>query len=134
MEEFKLTRTGLPPLAFGGEKLAEADSKQHQGPLQNRWHELAVYRTAGGKWVGAVVFRTIWQGEHDRHTAEVADTPAELVRLLTTYDPTGEWEGFPDRPEFAEKQARTQAAVTDGYRRAVSEVFAGIDDVAERLA
>lgn len=134
MGEFKLTRTGLPPMAFSGEKLSEADSKQHQGPLQNRWHELAVYRTTGGKWVGAITFRTIWHGEHDRHTAEVADTPAELGRLLTDYDPTGEWEGYPGQPHYAEKQARTQAAVTDGYRRAVSDVFADIDDVAERLS
>lgn len=133
MEEFKLTRTGLPPLAFTGELLAESDSKQHQGPLQNRWHELAVYRTAGGKYVGAVRFRTIWQGEHDRHTAAIADTPAELVRLLSDYDPTSEWEGYPERPEYAERQARTQSAVADGYKRSLSEVFADIDDVAERI-
>ncbi len=133
MEEFKLTRTGKPPLAFTGELLAQVSSKQHQGPLQNRWHELAVYRTAGGKFVGAVTFRTVWQGESDRHTAEHADTPAELVDALTVYDPTGEWEGYPDRPEYAERQSRTQTAVTDGYRRALSKVFAGIDAVAERV-
>lgn len=133
MDEFKLTRTGQPPLAFAGELVAEASSKQHQGPLQNRWHEVAVYRTQGGKWVGAVAFRTVWQGEDDRHTAEVADTPAALVDLITTYDPTAEWEGYPDRPEYAERQARTQAAVRGGFERAVSEVFAEIDEVAERI-
>ncbi len=134
MEEFKLTRTGKPPLAFTGELLAESSSKQHQGPLQNRWHELAVYRTAGGKFVAAVTFRTVWQGESDRHTAEHADTPAELVDALTMYDPTGEWDGYPDTPHYAEKQARIQVAVTDGYRRALSEVFAGVEGAEERIA
>lgn len=134
MPEFKLTRTGLPPLAFVGELVAESDSKAHQGPGQNRWHELAVYRTAGGKWVASITFRTVWQGESDRHTAEVADTPAALVEIVCRYDPAHEWEGFPDRPEYAEKQARTQAAVTDGYRRAVSEVFDAVPEVAERLS
>jgi hypothetical protein len=131
VEDYKLTRTGLPPLAFTGTLVAEASSKSHQGPLQNRWHEVAVYQTKGGKWVGVVTFRTVWQGENDRHTAQVADSADELVDLLTNYDPTGEWEGYPDNPHYAEKQARTQVAVTDGYKRAVSEVFADIGEVAE---
>lgn len=133
MEEFKLQRTGLPPLAFTGEELASSSSKQHQGPLQNRWHGVAVYRTAGGKWVAAITFQSGWQGESDRHTAVFADTPAELVRVVTEYDPTSEWDGYPDRPEYAERQARVQAAVTDGYRRLVTEVFADIEEVAERI-
>jgi hypothetical protein len=132
--DFTLTRTGKPPLAFAGELAAEASSKDRHGPLQNRWHEVRVYRTAGGKWVGEVVFHTTWQGEHGRHTAEVADTPAALAEVLTRYDPTAEWEGYPDRPEFAEKQARTRAAVRAGYERAVSAAFAGVADLAERIA
>lgn len=134
MEEITLTRTGKVPLAFAGEMLGDGDSSDRNGPLQNRWHEVRVYRTAAAKWVGEVVFRTRWQGEHDRHTAEVADTTAALVDLLTGYDPTAEWGGYPDRPEYAEKQARVQAAVRAGYERAVSAAFAGIDDLAERIA
>jgi hypothetical protein len=134
MTEFTLIRTGKTPLAFSGKLMGEADSSERQGPLQNRWHEVRVYQTAGGRWVGEVVFRTRWQGEHDRYTAEVANTPAELIQLLTAYDPTSEWEGYPDRPEYAERQARTQAAIRAGYERAISEAFADIEELVERIA
>lgn len=133
MDEIKLTRTGKPPLAFTGEPVAESSSKQHNGPLQNRWHEVAIYRTESGRFVASVTFRSIWQGEHANYTAEHAATPAELVAVLSEYDPLDGWEGYPDNPHFAERQARTQAAISDGYKRALSSVFADIDGTEERI-
>lgn len=50
------------------------------------------------------------------------------------YARPGEITGYTRPPEFAERQARIQAAVADGYRRAVSAAFEEIAyEVAERI-
>jgi hypothetical protein len=124
-EKIIVLRTGQPPLRFAGELAAEASSKEHQGPLQNRWHEIAVYRTAGGKLVASVVFRTIWQGEHDAHWARLAERDKALIDdLQNDYDPTAGWTGHPTGAMDAErKNALLREAIVGGYQRCLTAVF-----------
>lgn len=133
--EFRLTRTGKPALVFAGELIAGATSfiPVNGGALQNRWHELAVYRTAGGKWVAAVGFRSCWQGEHDHDAAEIFARPDQLVSWLLRYSPRDHWLGYPAGAAYAERQARIEAEIRGGYERAVSALLAGLPEADERV-
>lgn len=62
---YTLRRTGQAPLRFQGELLAEADGEYESGRDFNRWHELTVYRTRGGKYVLRIAYRSAHQGELD---------------------------------------------------------------------
>lgn len=125
-EEFTLPRHGAPPLKFKGEKLSEQDSKSHQGPRQNRWHELALYRTDGGKLVAAVGFKTIWQREEDRETVFVCDNEKALIDSLQhDFDPHAGWQGHPHGVHDGErKNALIAEAVCGGYAQAVADLLA----------
>jgi hypothetical protein len=85
MAEHKLERTGLVPVIFAGELIAEADGRNHAGQERNRWYEIAVYRTQGATFVVQVVYRTIWQGESDYHwvleSAEASNVGTVLLVL-----------------------------------------------------
>lgn len=71
METITVRRDDGRDLRFQGELVAEASSQSCEGDSQNRWCELMLYRTAGGKFVGAEIGRTRWQGETTRFSAEV---------------------------------------------------------------
>jgi hypothetical protein len=124
-ETFTIQRDGQPPLKFRGELVAEEESRERQGPRQNRWHEIALYRTVKGKWVAAVVFRTCWQGEEDSRMAYVCESDAALCDSLQhEYDATRGWIGHPIGSHDAErKNAILRDTITDGYNRAVSRVL-----------
>uniref|UniRef100_UPI0035689111 hypothetical protein n=1 Tax=Halomonas sp. TaxID=1486246 RepID=UPI0035689111 len=51
METIELNRDDGPDVRFTGEEIASASSYNYQGPRNIRWTELALHRTAGGKWV-----------------------------------------------------------------------------------
>ena len=124
-EVFTLARHGMPPLKFTGELLAESSSKSHQGPCQARWHELALYRTSGGKLIAAICFR---QGETRRETVFVCETESALVddlqHLLDTYDPHHGWEGHPPGAMDAERKNRLIAeTIIGGYHDAMSTLL-----------
>lgn len=131
-EEVVLPRTGLAPLKFRGELVAWSDGSRQGGREQNRWHELAVYRTAGGKFVVSVEYHTRWQGEQGHEVAAVVDGPADVVRKLAEYDPAEDVQGYPPGPAYADKQARLVADVTRRYKAQVSEVLAG-EEFAEEV-
>lgn len=81
-ETTTLRRDGQPPLRFKGALLAKADNRNHQGERQNRWTVLALYRTAGGKYVITRDHRTCWQGETDRTAADAVATAEEVIAWL----------------------------------------------------
>jgi hypothetical protein len=128
---YTLRRSGQPALRFQGELLAESDGAWHAGREQNRYHELAVYRTAGGKYVVAVGYRTRWQGETDHDSAEIVDAPTNVAGVLRDYDPTGHVGGFPAGPAYAEKQARLLADLRRRYDDQVSDVLGASDEFME---
>ena len=127
---FTLPRTGKPPLRFQGEFVAEASSHigVNGGPLQNRWHEIALYRTAAGKLVWSVTYRTRWQGEYDHHTVGVVELEAALIDELTIeYDMLAHYAGYPAGDAYADRDRRQRDAIRLGYERAVAEVLAAAD-------
>lgn len=133
-DKFTLNRTGQAPLAFTGELLAKASNRSPHGPLQNRWHEITVYRTAAGKLVAAVGFRTIWQGERDTDTVYVADSDAALVDALTKeFDPSAGWSGHPLGAHDAErKNAQLRTSIVGAYAELVSDVLSELG-IAEEI-
>ncbi len=82
MENYIVKRDGDRDLKFTGTVIADVSSHSYQGPNQNRWSEITVYRTKGGKYVVSTIGRTCWQGEHDRHGATLCDTPEAVVDAL----------------------------------------------------
>ena len=71
-----IRRTGQAPLRIKGEELArsvsssDSASPSYSGSV-GRSQEVAVYRTASGKYVAAITDLTNWQGEHDTYDAAV---------------------------------------------------------------
>jgi hypothetical protein len=127
MPTFTLTRTGQAPIRFEGELVAEASSRSHEGgPLQNRWHEIEIFLTECGRVLAHVEFCSRHQGEFHHHTVVdvLSPRPLSLSSWLQSYDYRTGWQGYPSGEHYAERQARIEQAIGDGYRRAVSEVLA----------
>jgi len=82
LDEYTLERDGQKRLRFRGELLSETTTHEHSGPASTRWLDLELYLTAGGRYVVAAWWRTCWQGENDRHAAEVVATREGLVPAL----------------------------------------------------
>jgi len=82
MEKFKVSRDGLPPISFTGELIGTGCNRSHQGPTQNRWTEVNIYRTKGGRYVWSLVHNTIWQGESDSYSGGSCATAAEVIEAL----------------------------------------------------
>jgi hypothetical protein len=132
--------SGRAPVAFAGQKLAEAGGRIVAGQERNRWHELALYRLAGGgqhrgpQYVLAIRYRTQWLGEHDR--CEVIDSSAagDLVAELQAYDPCGHVLGYPPGEQYEAKRARLHSQLRQDWEAAVSDLLAAAGpDFVERL-
>lgn len=85
----KLTveRDDEPALTFTGVQIASARSFGDRGHPDfsgstGRWTVLKLYRTKGGKLVGARIERTQWQGEQDQHEGIVCETASEIVEFF----------------------------------------------------
>ena len=85
-EQFTIRRDGKKDLVFDGEKLADVDDSDYQS---TRWSEIDIYRTDSGKYVVAQVYRTRWQGEEDSHRADVCESAAAVLELLSWEDEDG---------------------------------------------
>ena len=83
MEKHTLTNDGKPNVRFTGDKIAEVSSHSHQGPQQNRWTEIDIYRTEAGKYVVHVTGRSLWDGEHTRCAVTVCADEAAVIAALT---------------------------------------------------
>jgi hypothetical protein len=68
MNAVKLSRSGKRPLAFNGEQIATATTKDHNS---TRWTNIEVYETDQGMWIVGIANITCWQGERDSFSAEV---------------------------------------------------------------
>jgi len=81
-----ITRDGQPPLKFSGQEITSASNSVAHGQQQNRWTEVSIYRTRGGKIVLKVTHRTIWQGESNHTLATSVATAAEAIEWLKLDD------------------------------------------------
>ena len=83
MQEFTVKQTEGRALKFKGEKLASAEttannaSGKYSGST-GRWTEYHLWQTSGGNYVGKIIHRTQWQGEHDLHEAKLLKSPQEV--------------------------------------------------------
>src|SRR5574343_1955791 len=133
MAQFSLTRSGLPPLRFTGERLASSEGGRVGTRDQSRWHDIALYQATTG-WVAEVVFRTRWEGEQDRHTVYVCASPAEVVAALAAHKVPASGIGFPVGTVYAERQQAMLADLRARLAAQVSEVLADAgDEFAEDL-
>lgn len=133
MEEYVLKRTGDRPLKFNGELVAEVGGKWHAGAEQNRWYEIRVYRTAGGKYVVEVAYETMWQGEDSYHYARVCNTIRDVLEEIEFFDPLEYLLGYPPHPQFAVKQARLEQSLRQRWSVLVGEILSALPGVAEEI-
>lgn len=124
MEQITLNRTGDRQLQFAGEELASASSRTHQGPCENRWWELALYRSESGKLIVSISYRTQWQGEHATDTVYVCDTAEEIAETLRVHPYSAGVYGFP--PGHGERQERLNRALDQCWYQAVTEILSAV--------
>lgn len=85
VETFTLEIDNAPSIRFTGELMARAASSDNRARTNRysgqtgRWTELAIYKTKGGKFVCHQVGRTRWDGERDRFSGKVCQTPEEVT-------------------------------------------------------
>jgi hypothetical protein len=124
MQEYRLRRDGDAPLVFRGEQIATADTREVQGDGQNRWHEVEIYRTAGGRHVVAIEYHTQWQGERDTREAHALGPDlAEVAECLRTTIPIPVGIGYPPMPQYADRQARMEASLRTRWEALVGELL-----------
>lgn len=91
MKEIIVERGGAKDLKFKGKVLASASSRRVAGKEQTRWTEITVYQTESGRYVVAREHITLWQGELNGYSAEICETPEEVVAELTSENAEGEY-------------------------------------------
>lgn len=90
MEEFTVRRDSDRDIKFKGDKVASAASSANQAMGSSysgstgRWKELALYKTAGGKYICEKIERTQWQGERDRFHGAVCETIDQVIEFFGT--------------------------------------------------
>lgn len=131
---YTLPRSGQAMLRFQGVLVAESDGERQTGRGQNRWHELAVYRTAAGQHVVRIAYRTRYQGELDHDTAEVCATPDAVAAALTRYPVEQHVRGFPPGEVYQERQAKLLTDMRARYDAQVSGILAELPECAEEVA
>lgn len=129
MKIINTPRSGNSPLQFTGEKIATATSQHHTGPCQNRWHELAIYRTDSGQYVLSIAYHTQRQGEHDRNHSWACENGAEIRDCLTSYVIMSDMIGYPPGKQFDEKRAYNEKIMRQAWDEAVSDLLAGFPEI-----
>ena len=134
MPDYTITRTGKPPLAFSGEILAAETTRQERGYLFQRWHDLTLYQTAGGKLVLHVEYHCERKrnGEAGHSQAGPVGDASALPAALERYDPLEHVGGYPAGAQFVERQKKLLAAVQSAYYEAVGRLLA-VCGVPERV-
>lgn len=80
MKEFNLEADNRTDVAFTGLKLASVKSRDYNNRT-DRWTELHLYRTQGGKYVVQTLGMTSIQGEHVKRIVDIASNLAELYEI-----------------------------------------------------
>jgi hypothetical protein len=134
MERFKLERTGDLPLSFEGERVAQSKGKWHSGKDQNRWHDLAIYRTKGGRYLLQITYQTQWQGESDHsQIIDCGDDVTSAVVELKAHDPASHVEGYPPGEQYSDRQRMLVEGLTRRYNDQITELFREIPEAEERI-
>lgn len=82
MQTIKLDRTGQRSLAFTGEQIADATTRDRDS---FRWTTVRVFRTESGKIILGTGFYSCWDGERDSLSAEsFSDLESMVSRIEET--------------------------------------------------
>jgi arylamine N-acetyltransferase len=127
MQTYTISRTGDVPLKFEGEHLTGVSTQQIGGKDRNRWYEMDLYRTRGGKYVLKIHYMTLWQGEQFTSHVILCDDPAGVRKALLEFDPMRDVSGYPPGEAYAEKQARLERTLMLDWAAGIRELFAGIE-------
>ena len=128
---FTIPRSGLPPLRFQGELLAESDGSCYAGQDRLRYHDIAVYRTDGGQYVVHIAYCTRFQGEVGDDQAEIVTEPQGVSDVLADYRPEVRVQGYPPGDHFTAKQARLVQDICARYVSQVSDILQVAPEFAE---
>lgn len=123
MAVIKLERSGNAPLKFEGALIAESSGRWQFSHEHNRWHDLAVYRTAKGQYVAHIRYNTQWQGEAHYAQADIVADAQAAVEYFKSYDPLSRVAGFPTGEAYAGKNARLRGDVSGRYAAQVSDIL-----------
>jgi len=87
METITIPVDNGPSIRFVGERISHVKSSPNNAhpsysKQTGRWSELVLYKTVSGKYVCQEIGRTQWQGERDRYSAKVCDTPEEVIEFF----------------------------------------------------
>lgn len=140
MTTYTLKRTGQNPLQFDGELIGSGGPEaDFQFPLSERghptgqitkFHRVEIYRTKGGKWIVAILFRSAWPSEPEFHMAEVADSPEGVQGIIDDYrenDLENNYIGPPEGTENAMKNgARLWAAYANQFDKAATDALSSL--------
>ncbi len=88
MNKHTLKIDNAPSLRFTGELLATVSSTDNNAAGSSysgetgRWTELALYRTAKGKYICHQTGFTRWEGERERYSGAVCDTVDQVQEFF----------------------------------------------------
>lgn len=82
IQQHTLDRDGYPPLTFTGELIGEGSNAIDNGNHANRWTDVAIYKTQGGKYVAAIDRHTQWAGEKSRSSVQHFTSPKDVIKWL----------------------------------------------------
>lgn len=107
-DEYKqivLVRNGDRNLRFQGKEIASASTWKHYGPDQNRFTNLTVYQTKGGKYVLRNEYVTRWQGENGTSQADIYESIEDLMDSVIGNEEYLTEDGKPFIPNLAKELA-----------------------------
>lgn len=85
-KEYKLQRTGEPPVMFAGRLVSSGSSRDHEDNFNpNAWHVVKIFETKSGKWIGYVWFHSGKNAVADEYTVSVHDSKAFVLNGLAVY-------------------------------------------------
>jgi hypothetical protein len=126
MPSYRLYRTGQSPLVFQGEDIACVYGRWAHGVSWGRYHNLAVYRATGGRYVLSIQYRTDWTNEQPYDCAVIVGKDVDgLAQALTDYDPTMGLQ------RNAETHGPLMESVHRRYQQQVSELLNHVRSVEE---
>ena len=132
MKQCRLQRTGEPWLAFEGELIAQSNGQWAAGKEQKRWHDLRLYRTAGGEYVVHVVYRTTRGSELNYSWAKVAAAD-EFAHVLRSYEPEINVEGFAALLARIRRRTGRSTRLARRYGVQVTELLRDVAALDERV-
>jgi hypothetical protein len=83
MKAYTLKPTHGKTVRFTGQEIASASGRRVAGREQNRWTDLTLYRTKGGRYILDIDYTTQWEGEQCSQQIHVCNSAAAVVDQLT---------------------------------------------------